>query len=144
MFPFYNPQPLFPFGPFRPFSRGCRRRLKTITGIPVLSTTDVQVVNNQVRYNVNQADFNSLPNEGLFFLDVKQISPRDSDTLPVGLSESTTSGSVTQSLLHDALQADVQAGDLQANSKYLIYYNKTNDTYQLTNAYPATITAPAS
>lgn len=40
MYPFYNVQPLFPFwGPFL-FGRR-RRRLNTISGIPVLKTTGV-------------------------------------------------------------------------------------------------------
>lgn len=40
--------------------------------------------------------------------------------------------------------ADVQAGDLQLNFRYLIYYNKCNNVYQLVNAYPANITAPGA
>ena len=39
---------------------------------------------------------------------------------------------------------DVQAGDLQVNFRYLIYYNKCNNTYQLVNAYPANIAAPGA
>lgn len=50
----------------------------------------------------------------------------------------------TQSLLRNALQEDVQAGDLQVNFRYLIYYNKCNNTYQLVNAYPANIAAPGA
>ena len=42
------------------------------------------------------------------------------------------------------LQEDVQAGDLQVNFRYLIYYNKCNNTYQLVNAYPANIAAPGA
>ena len=44
----------------------------------------------------------------------------------------------------NALQEDVQAGDLQVNFRYLIYYNKCNNTYQLVNAYPANIAAPGA
>lgn len=36
------------------------------------------------------------------------------------------------------------AGDLQVNFRYLIYYNKCNNTYQLVNAYPANIAAPGA
>lgn len=50
----------------------------------------------------------------------------------------------TQSLLRNALQEDVQAGDLQVNFRYLIYYNKCNNTYQLVNAYPANIATPGA
>lgn len=49
-----------------------------------------------------------------------------------------------QSMLRNALQEDVQAGDLQLNFRYLIYYNKCNNVYQLVNAYPANITAPGA
>lgn len=37
-----------------------------------------------------------------------------------------------------------EAGDLQLNFRYLIYYNKCNNVYQLVNAYPANITAPSA
>lgn len=89
------------------------------------------------------ADYRSLPNEGLFFLDVRQASPTASASLPVGLSDSE-SDNTTQSLLRNALQEDVQAGDLQVNFRYLIYYNKCNNTYQLVNAYPANIATPGA
>lgn len=49
-----------------------------------------------------------------------------------------------QSMLRNALQEDVQAGNLQLNFRYLIYYNKCNNVYQLVNAYPANITAPSA
>ena len=81
--------------------------------------------------------------KGLFFLDVRQASPTASASLPVGLSDSE-SDNTTQSLLRNALQEDVQAGDLQVNFRYLIYYNKCNNTYQLVNAYPANIAAPGA
>lgn len=120
-----------------------RRRLNTISGIPVLRTTGVVATSTEVRYDVNYADYRSLPNEGLFFLDVRQASPTASASLPVGLSDSE-SDNTTQSLLRNALQEDVQAGDLQVNFRYLIYYNKCNNTYQLVNAYPANIAAPGA
>lgn len=82
-------------------------------------------------------------NKGMFFLDVRQASPTASASLPVGLSDSE-SDNTTQSLLRNALQEDVQAGDLQVNFRYLIYYNKCNNTYQLVNAYPANIAAPGA
>lgn len=56
----------------------------------------------------------------------------------------TGSNNTTQSLLRNALQEDVQAGDLQVNFRYLIYYNKCNNTYQLVNAYPANIATPGA
>lgn len=76
-------------------------------------------------------------------LDVRQASPTASASLPVGLSDSE-SDNTTQSLLRNALQEDVQAGDLQVNFRYLIYYNKCNNTYQLVNAYPANIATPGA
>lgn len=86
MYPFYNVQPLFPFwGPFL-FGRR-RRRLNTISGIPVLKTTGVVATSTEVRYDVNYQEYRSLPNEGLFFLDVRQSSAEASASLPVGLSE---------------------------------------------------------
>ena len=48
------------------------------------------------------------------------------------------------SMLRNALQEEVQAGDLQLNFRYLIYYNKCNNTYQLVNAYPTNIAAQAA
>lgn len=104
---------------------------------------DVVTTSTEVRYDVNYADYRSLPNEGLFFLDVRQASPTASASLPVGLSDSE-SDNTTQSLLRNALQEDVQAGDLQVNFRYLIYYNKCNNTYQLVNAYPANIATPGA
>lgn len=65
-------------------------------------------------------------------------------SLPVGLSDDNAENNTTQSMLRNALQEEVQAGDLQLNFRYLIYYNKCNNTYQLVNAYPANITAPAA
>lgn len=139
MYPFYNVQPLFPFwGPFL-FGRR-RRRLNTISGIPVLKTTGVVATSTEVRYDVNYQEYRSLPNEGLFFLDVRQSSAEASASLPVGLSDGNSENN-NQSMLRNALQEDVQAGDLQLNFRYLIYYNKCNNVYQLVNAYPANITA---
>lgn len=63
------------------------------------------------------------------------------------IEETTTFGNSennNQSMLRNALQEDVQAGDLQLNFRYLIYYNKCNNVYQLVNAYPANITAPGA
>lgn len=140
--PLYNVQPLFPFwGPFL-FGRR-RRRLNTISGIPVLKTTGVVATSTEVRYDVNYQEYRSLPNEGLFFLDVRQSSAEASASLPVGLSDGNSENN-NQSMLRNALQEDVQAGDLQLNFRYLIYYNKCNNVYQLVNAYPANITAPGA
>lgn len=66
-----------------------------------------------------------------------------SASLPVGLSDGNSENN-NQSMLRNALQEDVQAGDLQLNFRYLIYYNKCNNVYQLVNAYPANITAPGA
>lgn len=133
---------IFPFwGPFL-FGRR-RRRLNTISGIPVLKTTGVVATSTEVRYDVNYQEYRSLPNEGLFFLDVRQSSAEASASLPVGLSDGNSENN-NQSMLRNALQEDVQAGDLQLNFRYLIYYNKCNNVYQLVNAYPANITAPGA
>lgn len=52
MYPFYNVQPLFPFwGPFL-FGRR-RRRLNTISGIPVLKTTLSPYKTNLLCYSIN-------------------------------------------------------------------------------------------
>lgn len=146
MFPFYNTQQtLFPFGPFNPFFFGRRRRrLNTISGIPVLRTTGVSATTTEVRYDVNHQEFLSLPKEGLFFLDVRQASATADASLPVGLSDDNAENNTTQSMLRNALQEEVQAGDLQLNFRYLIYYNKCNNTYQLVNAYPTNIAAQAA
>ena len=88
-------------------------------------------------------EYRSLPNEGLFFLDVRQSSAEASASLPVGLSDGNSENN-NQSMLRNALQEDVQAGNLQLNFRYLIYYNKCNNVYQLVNAYPANITAPSA
>lgn len=143
---FYNTQQtLFPFGPFNPFFFGRRRRrLNTISGIPVLKTTGIAATTTEVRYDVNHQEFLSLPNEGLFFLDVRQASATADASLPVGLSDDNAENNTTQSMLRNALQEEVQAGDLQLNFRYLIYYNKCNNTYQLVNAYPTNIAAQAA
>nr|DAD74740.1 MAG TPA: hypothetical protein [CrAss-like virus sp. ctRQZ5] len=105
-----------------------RRRLNTISGIPVLKTTGVVATSTEVRYDVNYQEYRSLPNEGLFFLDVRQSSAEASASLPVGLSDGNSENN-NQSMLRNALQEDVQAGDLQLNFRYLIYYNKCNNVY---------------
>lgn len=64
-------------------------------------------------------------------------------TNSIGLSDGNSENN-NQSMLRNALQEDVQAGDLQLNFRYLIYYNKCNNVYQLVNAYPANITAPGA
>lgn len=129
------------WGPFL-FGRR-RRRLNTISGIPVLKTTGVVATSTEVRYDVNYQEYRSLPNEGLFFLDIRQSSAEASAALPVGLSDGNSENN-NQSMLRNALQEDVQAGNLQLNFRYLIYYNKCNNVYQLVNAYPANITAPSA
>lgn len=115
----------------------------TTSGIPVLKTTGVVATSTEVRYDVNYQEYRSLPNEGLFFLDVRQSSAEASASLPVDLSDGNSENN-NQSMLRNALQEDVQAGDLQLNFRYLIYYNKCNNVYQLVNAYPANITAPGA
>lgn len=118
--------------------------LNTISGIPVLRTTGVSATTTEVRYDVNHQEFLSLPKEGLFFLDVRQASATADASLPVGLSDDNAENNTTQSMLRNALQEEVQAGDLQLNFRYLIYYNKCNNTYQLVNAYPTNIAAQAA
>lgn len=135
MYPFYAIN-TFRFYPY--FNR--RPRMHFINGIPVLKTTGVTASTTQVRYDVNHCEYNSLPKEGLFFLDVKQTNPTGSNALPVTLSEDGNE-SIPTSMLRNALANNVQAGDLKQNIRYLIYYNKCNKVYQLVNAYPATITA---
>ena len=44
----------------------------------------------------------------------------------------------TESLLKSGLQQDVPASDLVINGRYLIYYNRCTNNYQLINSYPAT------
>lgn len=107
------------------------------------SNSTKHFVETEVRYDVNYQEYRSLPNEGLFFLDVRQSSAEASASLPVGLSDGNSENN-NQSMLRNALQEDVQAGDLQLNFRYLIYYNKCNNVYQLVNAYPANITAPGA
>lgn len=142
MYPFYNTNtnfwPFFP--PFFPGRMNRRCRLHRISGIPVLKTTGINVSTTEVRYDVNEAEYNSLPNEGLFFLDVRQAVPAASADLPVALEAGETVPDNTSMLLN-ALAEDVQAGDLQPTIRYMIYYNKCTKTYQLVNSYPATIPA---
>ena len=146
MYPFYNTnQRLFPF-PFFPFpgtGLNRRRRLNRISGIPVLKTTGVTASTTEVRYDVNEEDWRALPNEGLFFLDVRQEVPTASADLPVTLKaeESTPAGT---SMLRSALAEDVQAGDLKMTIRYMIYYNKCTKSYQLINSYPANIPTAAA
>nr|UVX54687.1 MAG: hypothetical protein [Bacteriophage sp.] len=118
--------------------------MNTISGIPVLKTTGVAATTTEVRYDVNHQEFLSLPKEGLFFLDVRQASATADASLPVGLSDDNAENNTTQSMLRNALQEEVRAGDLQLNFRYLIYYNKCNNTYQLVNAYPTNIAAQAA
>lgn len=68
---------------------------------------------------------------------------RNFRAVAVGLSDGNSENN-NQSMLRNALQEDVQAGNLQLNFRYLIYYNKCNNVYQLVNAYPANITAPSA
>lgn len=74
---------------------------------------------------------------------ISMTNAEASASLPVGLSDGNSENN-NQSMLRNALQEDVQAGNLQLNFRYLIYYNKCNNVYQLVNAYPANITAPSA
>jgi hypothetical protein len=94
----------------------------------VYSDYYVVATSTEVRYDVNYQEYRSLPNEGLFFLDVRQSSAEASASLPVGLSDGNSENN-NQSMLRNALQEDVQAGNLQLNFRYLIYYNKCNNVY---------------
>lgn len=132
MYPFYPaPQYMYPFtyGP----------RLHTLSGIPVLKTTGVSASTTEVRYDVKPCEYRMLPNEGLFFLDVRQSVPAGSGALPVALESDEVVPDGTSMLLN-AQADDVLAQDLVVTVKYLISYNKCNKTYQLVNAY----TAPAA
>lgn len=137
MYPFYPaPQYAYPymFGP----------RLNTLTGIPVLKTTGVSASTTEVRYDVKPCEYRMLPNEGLFFLDVRQSVPVGSEALPVALESDEVVPDGTSMLLN-AQADDVLAQDLVVTVKYLIYYNKCTKSYQLVNAYtaPATVAANA-
>lgn len=132
MYPFYFP---YPFGPRF-------NRLRKISGIPVLRTTGVTASTTEVRYDVKPCEYKQLPNEGLFFLDVRQIAPAGSDTLPVAIESDEIVPDNTSMLLNAQSDA-VVASDLVLNVRYLIYYNKCTKTYQLVNAYTAAPTAQA-
>ena len=138
--PFFNNQ-LFPFGFNFPrfYNNRSRRRLNTLMGIPVLRTTGVSASRTTVSYTVNEDEFFSLPKEGIFFLDVRQSSPTGSSALPVALNDGEEVS--TESLLKSGLQQNVPASDLIINGRYLIYYNRCTNNYQLINSYPATISA---
>ena len=135
--------PFFPyFGPFGfPFYN--RPRVRTLMGIPVLKTTGVSASTTAVSYTVNDREFFSLPKEGVFFLEVKQSSPTASATLPVTLSEGDET-TTANSLLKSGLQENVPASDLVLNGRYLIYYNRCTNNYQLINSYPAAATTPTT
>ena len=136
--PFFNNQ-LFPFGFNFPrfYNNRSRRRLNTLMGIPVLRTTGVSASSTTVSYTVNEDEFFSLPKEGIFFLDVRQSSPTGSSALPVALNDGEEVS--TESLLKSGLQQNVPASDLIINGRYLIYYNRCTNNYQLKNSYPATV-----
>ena len=138
--PFFNNQ-LFPFGFNFPrfYNNRSRRRINTLMGIPVLRTTGVSASSTTVSYTVNEDEFFSLPKEGIFFLDVRQSSPTGSSALPVELNDGEEAS--TESLLKNGLQQNVPASDLIINGRYLIYYNRCTNNYQLINSYPATISA---
>ena len=138
--PFFNNQ-LFPFGFNFPrfYNNRSRRRLNTLMGIPVLRTTGVSASSTTVSYTVNEDEFFSLPKDGIFFLDVRQSSPTGSSALPVALNDGEEVS--TESLLKSGLQQNVPASDLIINGRYLIYYNRCTNNYQLINSYPATISA---
>ena len=136
--PFFNNQ-LFPFGFNFPrfYNNRSRRRINTLMGIPVLRTTGVSASSTAVSYTVNEDEFFSLPKEGIFFLDVRQSSPTGSSALPVALNDGEEVS--TESLLKSGLQQNVPASDLIINGRYLIYYNRCTNNYQLINSYPATV-----
>ena len=136
--PFFNNQ-LFPFGFNFPrfYNNRSRCRLNTLMGIPVLRTTGVSASSTAVSYTVNEDEFFSLPKEGIFFLDVRQSSPTGSSALPVALNDGEEVS--TESLLKSGLQQNVPASDLIINGRYLIYYNRCTNNYQLINSYPATV-----
>lgn len=132
MYPFQYPNPFFPRF----------NRLRRISGIPVLRTTGVTASTTEVRYDVKPCEYRQLPNEGLFFLDVRQTAPAGSAALPVALESDEVVPDNTSMLLN--AQADsVIASDLVLNVRYLIYYNKCTKTYQLVNAYTVAPTAQA-
>lgn len=99
---------------------------------------DEEMARKAVSKMENEEEWRALPNEGLFFLDVRQEVPTASADLPVTLKaeESTPDGT---SMLRNALAEDVQAGDLKMTIRYMIYYNKCTKTYQLVNSYLANI-----
>ena len=136
--PFFNNQ-LVPFGFNFPrfYNNRSRCRLNTLMGIPVLRTTGVSASSTTVSYTVNEDEFFSLPKEGIFFLDVRQSSPTGSSALPVALNDGEEVS--TESLLKNGLQQNVPASDLIINGRYLIYYNRCTNNYQLINSYPATV-----
>ena len=136
--PFFNNQ-LFLFGFNFPrfYNNRSRCRLNTLMGIPVLRTTGVSASSTTVSYTVNEDEFFSLPKEGIFFLDVRQSSPTGSSALPVALDDGEDVS--TESLLKSGLQQNVPVSDLIINGRYLIYYNRCTNNYQLINSYPATV-----
>lgn len=138
MYPFnlFSPFMLNPFNAFPFYNIPRRRRVNTLMGVPVLRTTGVESASNVVTYTVNECEFFSLPKEGIFLLDVRQSSPTGSAEFPVALNDGAESS--TNPTLKNGLQQDVTASELLINGRYLIYYNRCTNNYQLINSYPAT------
>lgn len=124
----------------------CFRRC--FDGIPLVATVAVttDTPNTAVIYDIDRCRFNSLPNEGLMLLLVRQAPAAGSDAFLVSLSlcrtTSSAAGVITTSstALTNGRLEQVTSSEIVLGSRYLVYYNKCQGIFQIVNA----ITVPAA
>lgn len=142
------------FYPFNPYGN----RVRTIDnyGIPVMKsiyvTTDT--TNNVVTYGICPRQWRQLPCEGMILLNITHtpastvtaasvvsIDPTRASS-QVSSSTTTTTSSGAKSLLNGSGEQMVTE-EVSTGNRYLIYYNKSNGTFQTVN-HIIPPTAPAN
>ena len=133
------------FNPFNPYMFNSRVRTIDNFGIPVLKTIYVitDTTNSTVTYGICPRVWRQLPCEGMFLLNITHTpaSTVTAESLvsidPTRLAAQTTSSTTTTSTGAKALingsGTQMATEEISTCNRYLIYYNKSNGTFQTVN-----------
>lgn len=120
-------------------------------GIPVLRTEAVttDTTNSRVIYDINRCAFRSIPKSGLMLLKITHAPAAGSAAFLVSISTCRTTSSagvVTSSSvpLVNASGVQMTSAEIVLGGRYLLYYNKCENVFQVVNHIPAAAPAAAA
>ena len=87
----------------------------------------------EVTYKVCGKKWKTLPKEGIAILQINQTAPAGSDALNVNIAACCSTIPLVNGAGDPVTSAEITQGN-----RYLVYFNKCDDTIQIVNYIPAT------